>query len=67
MEEWIEQLQNSVNTLEKLKEYVNVTPEEEEGITTLNTKWGTTPYFASLMDRDDPNFPIRNQVVPSVK
>ena len=67
MEEWIEQLQNSVNTLEKLKEYVNVTPEEEEGITTLNTKWGTTPYFASLMDRDDPNCPIRKQVVPSVK
>jgi lysine 2,3-aminomutase len=67
MEEWIEQLQSSVNTLEKLKEYINVTPEEEEGITTLNTKWGTTPYFASLMDRDDPNCPIRKQVVPSVK
>jgi len=67
MEEWIEQLQNSVNTFEKLKEYVTVTPEEEEGITTLNTTWGTTPYFASLMDRDDPNCPIRKQVVPSVK
>ena len=67
MEEWIEQLQNSVNTFDKLKEYVNVTPEEEEGITTLNTKWGTTPYFASLMARDDPNCPIRKQVVPSVK
>jgi lysine 2,3-aminomutase len=67
MEEWIEQLQNSVNTLEKLKEYINVTPQEEEGITTLNTQWGTTPYFASLMVRDDPNCPIRKQVVPSVK
>jgi lysine 2,3-aminomutase len=67
MEEWIAQLQNSVNTLERLKEYINVTPEEEEGITTLNTQWGTTPYFASLMDRDNPNCPIRKQVVPSVK
>jgi lysine 2,3-aminomutase len=67
MEEWIAQLQNSVNSLERLKEYINVTPEEEEGITTLNTQWGTTPYFASLMDRDDPNCPIRKQVVPSVK
>ena len=67
MEEWIVQLQNSVNTLDRLKEYINVTPEEEEGITTLNTKWGTTPYFASLMNRDDPNCPIRKQVVPSVK
>jgi lysine 2,3-aminomutase len=67
MEEWIAQLRNSVNTLERLKEYINVTPEEEEGITTLNTQWGTTPYFASLMDRNDPNCPIRKQVVPSVK
>jgi len=67
MEEWIEQLQNSVNTLEKLKKYINVTPQEEGGITTLNTQWGTTPYFASLMDRDDPNCPIRKQVVPSVR
>jgi lysine 2,3-aminomutase len=67
VEQWIEQLQNSVNTLGRLKEYVNVTLEEEEGITTLNTKWGTTPYFASLMQREDPNCPIRKQVVPSVK
>jgi lysine 2,3-aminomutase len=67
VEQWIEQLQNSVNTLEKLKRYVNVTPLEEKGITTLNTKWGTTPYFASLMERDNPGCPIRRQVVPSVK
>lgn len=67
MEEWVEQLQNSVNTLDRLKEYINVTPEEEKAITTLNTKWGTTPYFASLMDRDDPACPIRRQVVPSLK
>ena len=67
MEQWIEQLQNSVNTLEKLKEYINVTPQEKKNITTLNTQWGTTPYFASLMDRDDPNCPIRKQVVPSVR
>jgi len=67
MEEWVEQLQNSVNTLDKLKSYINVTKEEEEAITTLNTKWGTTPYFVSLMDKDDPNCPIRMQVVPSLK
>lgn len=67
MEQWIEQLKNSVNTLDRLKEFVNVTPEEEKGITTLKTRWGTTPYFASLMDRDDPDCPIRKQVIPSVK
>ena len=67
MEQWVEQLQNSVNTLDKLKAYINVAPEEEKGITTLNTKWGTTPYFAELMDKEDPNCPIRRQVIPSIK
>ncbi|MBW1893528.1 MAG: KamA family radical SAM protein [Deltaproteobacteria bacterium] len=67
MEEWTEQIKNSVNTLERLKTLVNVTKEEEEAITTLKTRWGTTPYFASLMDKDDPECPIRRQVVPSLK
>ena len=66
MEAWIEQLQNSVNTLERLKDYIDVTPEEEKAITTLNTKWGTTPYFAALMDRTDPTCPVRRQVLPSM-
>jgi lysine 2,3-aminomutase len=67
MEDWVEQLQNSVNTLDRLKLVVNVSPEEEEAITTLNTKWGTTPYFASLMDPDNLDCPIRKQVIPSMK
>ena len=46
---------------------MNLAPEEREALETLNTKWGTTPYFASLMDRDDPNCPIRKQVIPSLK
>ena len=64
MEEWNEQLKNQVNTLERLEKYVNVTDAEREAISKLGTTWGTTPYFASLMDRDDPNCPIRRQVVP---
>lgn len=67
MEEWAGQLQNIVNTLERLKSVINVTEEEEIAIRTLNTKWGTTPYFASLMDPDDPECPIRRQVIPSLK
>jgi len=67
MEAWMEQVRNAVNSLDKLKEYINVTPDEEKAITTLHTKWGTTPYFASLMDPDDPDCPIRKQVIPSMK
>jgi lysine 2,3-aminomutase len=67
MDEWMEQLQNSVNTLDGLKALIKVTPEEEAAINTLKTKWGTTPYFASLMDPNDPDCPIRRQVIPSMK
>ncbi|MFO7784991.1 MAG: KamA family radical SAM protein [Thermodesulfobacteriota bacterium] len=67
MEEWMEQVRGFVNTLDKLKQFINVSPDEEEAITTLHTKWGTTPYFASLMNPDDPTCPIRKQVIPSMK
>jgi lysine 2,3-aminomutase len=66
-EEWVEQMKNQVDTLEKLEKYINVSDDEREAITTLKTKWGTTPYFASLMDKDDPKCPIRMQVLPSMK
>lgn len=67
MSSWKVQLEDAVNTLERLEEFINVTEDEKEAIKTLDTKWGTTPYFASLMDTDDPNCPIRKQVVPSLK
>ncbi|QGT99923.1 Lysine 2,3-aminomutase [Candidatus Syntrophocurvum alkaliphilum] len=65
IEEWKYQYRNQVNTLEKLEKYINITDEEHEAIIHTTAKWGTTPYFASLMDRNDPNCPIRKQVVPS--
>lgn len=60
-------MQNQVDTLEKLEQYINVSDDERKAIQTLKTKWGTTPYFASLMDKDDPKCPIRMQVIPSMK
>jgi len=67
MEKWQDQLHNFVDTLDRLKQHIHVTPEEEEAITSMKTKWGTTPYFAGLMDPDDPACPIRRQVIPSLK
>ena len=67
IEKWVEQMKNQVNTLEKLTKYINVSDYEREAIETLKTKWGTSPYFASLMDKDDPNCPIRKQVIPSMQ
>ena len=59
--------QNFVNTVERLQQYVNLTPEEENILRTTKTTWGATPYYASLMDRDDPACPIRRQVIPSAQ
>jgi lysine 2,3-aminomutase len=65
VEAWREQMRNQVNTLEKLAKYINVSDEERKAIEATDTRWGTSPHFASLMDRDDPNCPIRKQVIPS--
>ncbi|WP_022851257.1 KamA family radical SAM protein [Limisalsivibrio acetivorans] len=63
--EWKEQLKNFVNTKERVQKFINLTEAEEEAIDNMKTTWGTTPYFASLMDKDDPNCPIRRQIVPN--
>jgi lysine 2,3-aminomutase len=64
--DWHAELSNTIRTVEQLERYVNLTPEEREGIEKIQGmfNWGVTPYYASLMDRDDPNCPIRLQVVP---
>lgn len=45
-----------------------MTPDEEAGVraTCQRLRMSITPYFASLMDPQDPNCPIRRQVVPTV-
>ncbi len=67
MESWQDQLHNLVDTLDRLKQYIQVSAEEEEAIISMQTKWGTTPYFAALMDPEDPACPIRRQVIPSLR
>ncbi|HKJ04984.1 MAG TPA: KamA family radical SAM protein [Geopsychrobacteraceae bacterium] len=62
---WKEQLGKFVNSIEKLEQYINLTDEERGVLESNQTTWGTTPYFASLMETDDPNCPIRKQVIPS--
>ena len=66
-EEWKNQLADFVNTPEKLEEYINLTDMERRALQQNKTTWGTTPYFASLMDPDDPSCPIRKQVIPSLE
>ena len=45
---------------------MTLTPEEKAGCDFANQKLALaiTPYFFNLIDRNDPNCPIRKQVIP---
>ena len=63
--DWRWQLSNRVNDLEILETFINLTPEEIEGVSADDKfRLDITPYFASLIDPDDPMCPIRQQVIP---
>ncbi len=65
--DWRWQARNRVETLEELKQYMNLTAEEEKGIREcLNTfRMAITPYYLSLIDLNDPQDPIRKQAIPT--
>ncbi|KAF7962786.1 hypothetical protein AWV80_17450 [Cupriavidus sp. UYMU48A] len=66
-DDWRWHMKNSVTTLGQLENWVNVTAEEGDAIEAVKGKylWRISPYYASLMDRNDPSCPIRLQAVPS--
>ena len=63
---WLWQLTNTIRTVDDLKKVIHLTPDEEEGvrISTKTIPLNITPYYASLMNPDDPRCPIRMQSVP---
>lgn len=65
--DWKWQVNNRIETLEQLKKYVNLTPEQEEGCAKALAKFrmAITPYYISLIDPNDPYDPIRTQCVPT--
>ncbi|MBN1991707.1 MAG: lysine 2,3-aminomutase [Anaerolineae bacterium] len=63
--DWRWQLSHRVNDFEILETFIKLTPEEIEGICADNKfRLDITPYFASLIDPDDPMCPIRQQIIP---
>lgn len=64
--DWTWQLKNRITTVEQLEQYMELTPEERAGCLFANQKLSLaiTPYFFNLIDRNDPNCPIRKQVIP---
>ena len=65
--DWQWQLKNRITTLEKLKKYIPLTLEEEEGVRQcLGTlRMAITPYYLSLIDPEDTFDPIRKQAIPT--
>jgi lysine 2,3-aminomutase len=68
-DDWKWQLRNRVTTLEALESRVRLTPEERAGVILSGNKlaFAVTPHFFNLIDPDDPDCPIRRQVIPRLE
>ena len=67
--DWKWQLKNRITKLSQLEDLLELTPSEREGCLFANKKLALaiTPYFFNLIDRSDPNDPIRQQVIPKIQ
>lgn len=65
--DWNWQISHRLTTIEDLKEVVPLSQTEEAGIAhCLETmRMAVTPYYASIMDPNDPQCPIRKQAIPT--
>ena len=67
-DDWKWQFAHRITTTEQLKQLLPLTQREQDEINTcLGTfRMAITPYYASLIDPNDPHDPIRMQAVPSI-
>ena len=63
---WRWQLQHRITTLGELEKWINLTVEEKRAVqySPGRLKMAITPHFAGLMDKNDPDCPVRRQAVP---
>lgn len=67
-EDWHWQMKNRITKLDQIAQVVKLTPQEEQGIKNAkgSLAMAITPYWATLIDADDPNCPIRRQSIPTI-
>ena len=67
-EDWHWQISKRIRTKEELAQVIKLTPEEEEGVKRASGRLSLaiTPYWATLIDPEDPNCPLRRQAVPVI-
>jgi lysine 2,3-aminomutase len=65
--DWTWQMQQRIRDAEGLAHFVSPTADEKDAIELLSQRFHfvITPYYAALMDPDDPSCPVRRQVVPA--
>lgn len=65
--DWKWQAKNRIETVDGLKKYISLKPEEEKGIENClhSLRMAITPYYLSLIDLHDPEDPIRKQAIPT--
>ena len=67
--DWKWQLKNRITKIDQLESLIQLNKDEREGCLFADKKLALaiTPYFFNLIDRDDPDDPIRKQVIPNVQ
>ncbi|MEN6348844.1 MAG: lysine 2,3-aminomutase [Syntrophomonas sp.] len=67
--DWRWQMANRITSIEGLEKVIKLSAEEKHNLSTgLRTlRMAITPYYASLMDKDNPDCPIRKQAVPTIQ
>lgn len=66
---WHWQQKNRITKLEELEQHLKLTPEERAGVILSAHKlaMGITPHYFNLLDANDPDCPIRRQVIPRIE
>lgn len=67
--DWKWQLKNRITTLQGLEKHLNLTPEERGGVLLAGSKLAlaVTPHYFNLIEHDNPECPIRRQVIPRME
>lgn len=65
--EWWSELKNNVNSIDKLKEYINLTEDEESKLREVvdHHPMNIPRYYLSLINENDPDDPVRKLAFPS--
>jgi len=64
--DWRWQMSNRLNSADDLSKVLNLTESEKKALSSQGLfRVDITPYFASLIDPNDPSGPIRKQVIPT--